>query len=34
MLFDGSEVTEFHAERLETKNTHGTGCIFASAIAA
>ncbi len=21
-------------ERLETKNTHGTGCIFASAIAA
>ena len=34
VLFDGSEVTEFHAERIETKNTHGTGCIFASAIAA
>ena len=34
VLFDGSEVTEFHAERVETKNTHGTGCIFASAIAA
>ena len=34
VLFDGSEVTEFHAERVATKNTHGTGCIFASAIAA
>ena len=34
VLFDGCEVTEFHAERVETKNTHGTGCIFASAIAA
>ena len=34
VLFDGSEVTEFYAERVETKNTHGTGCIFASAIAA
>jgi hydroxymethylpyrimidine/phosphomethylpyrimidine kinase len=34
VLFDGSEVTEFHAERVKTKHTHGTGCIFASAIAA
>lgn len=34
VLYDGREFSEFHAERFETKNTHGTGCIFASAIAA
>ncbi len=34
LLYDGVEFTEFHAERIDTKNTHGTGCIFASAIAA
>jgi hydroxymethylpyrimidine/phosphomethylpyrimidine kinase len=34
VLYDGREFTEFRAERFETKNTHGTGCIFASAIAA
>lgn len=34
VLYDGSEFTEFRAERIDTKNTHGTGCIFASAIAA
>jgi hydroxymethylpyrimidine/phosphomethylpyrimidine kinase len=34
LLFDGSEFTEFRAERLATRNTHGTGCTFASAIAA
>lgn len=34
VLFDGSQFTEFRAERSETKNTHGTGCVFASAIAA
>ncbi len=34
VLFDGSEFTEFRAERFESKHTHGTGCIFASAIAA
>jgi hydroxymethylpyrimidine/phosphomethylpyrimidine kinase len=33
VLFDGRNFTEFRAERIETKNTHGTGCIFASAIA-
>jgi hydroxymethylpyrimidine/phosphomethylpyrimidine kinase len=27
------QVTEFRIERVETRNTHGTGCIFASAIA-
>ncbi len=25
VLFDGREFAEFHAERIETKNTHGTG---------
>jgi hydroxymethylpyrimidine/phosphomethylpyrimidine kinase len=34
VLYDGHEFTEFRAERIDTKNTHGTGCIFASAIAA
>jgi hydroxymethylpyrimidine/phosphomethylpyrimidine kinase len=34
VLYDGREFTEFRAERINTKNTHGTGCIFASAIAA
>ena len=34
ILYDGRSFTEFRAERVETKNTHGTGCIFASAIAA
>jgi len=34
VLYDGSEFVEFRVERIATKNTHGTGCIFASAIAA
>jgi hydroxymethylpyrimidine kinase/phosphomethylpyrimidine kinase len=34
VLYDGREFTEFRAERMDTKNTHGTGCIFSSAIAA
>ncbi len=34
ILYDGNEFTEFKSPRYETKNTHGTGCIFASAIAA
>ncbi len=34
VLFDGSEFTEFTAERIQTANTHGTGCTLASAIAA
>ncbi|MBI2171902.1 MAG: bifunctional hydroxymethylpyrimidine kinase/phosphomethylpyrimidine kinase [Chloroflexi bacterium] len=33
-LYDGSGFQEFTAERIPTKNTHGTGCTFASAIAA
>jgi hydroxymethylpyrimidine/phosphomethylpyrimidine kinase len=34
LLYDGHEFVEFPGERIDTKNTHGTGCIFASAIAA
>jgi len=34
VLYDGHDYTEFAAPRLVTKNTHGTGCTFASAIAA
>jgi len=34
VLYDGLEFTEFRSECIDTRNTHGTGCIFASAIAA
>jgi hydroxymethylpyrimidine/phosphomethylpyrimidine kinase len=34
VLFDGQEFTMFRSPRIETRNTHGTGCTFASAIAA
>jgi hydroxymethylpyrimidine/phosphomethylpyrimidine kinase len=34
VLFDGKTFTEYPAARIETKHSHGTGCIFASAIAA
>jgi len=34
LLYDGREFVEFRGERMDTRNTHGTGCIFASAIAA
>ena len=34
ILYDGREFTGFRGERIDTRNTHGTGCIFASAIAA
>ncbi len=34
VLYDGKTFTAFSAPRIETKNTHGTGCTFASAIAA
>ena len=33
LLFDGSQYHEFRASRVETKNVHGTGCTYASAIA-
>jgi len=34
ILYGGQEYYEFPARRLETQNTHGTGCTLASAIAA
>jgi hydroxymethylpyrimidine/phosphomethylpyrimidine kinase len=34
LLFDGNEFREFRTQRVVTRNTHGTGCTFASAIAA
>lgn len=34
ILYDGHDFTLFPAPRVETRNTHGTGCTFASAIAA
>jgi hydroxymethylpyrimidine/phosphomethylpyrimidine kinase len=34
LLFDGHRFTEFPTLRILTNNTHGTGCTFASAIAA
>jgi len=34
ILFDGEEFTLFESKRIETKNTHGTGCTLSSSIAA
>ncbi|WP_209125360.1 bifunctional hydroxymethylpyrimidine kinase/phosphomethylpyrimidine kinase [Alkalihalobacillus sp. BA299] len=34
ILYDGQEIILLEAERIRTKNTHGTGCTFAAAIAA
>jgi hydroxymethylpyrimidine kinase/phosphomethylpyrimidine kinase len=33
LLYDGKEYSEIEGGRVATKNTHGTGCVFASAIA-
>jgi hydroxymethylpyrimidine/phosphomethylpyrimidine kinase len=33
VLFDGAEFYYFSAPRIDTKNTHGTGCTYSSAIA-
>ena len=34
VLFDGNEMVQLGGDRVKTENTHGTGCTFASAIAA
>ncbi len=34
VFFDGDEFAEFSAPRIDTRNTHGTGCTYAAAIAA
>jgi len=33
ILYDGKNFHEFFSERIDTKNTHGTGCTFSAAIA-
>ncbi|MEQ8155940.1 MAG: bifunctional hydroxymethylpyrimidine kinase/phosphomethylpyrimidine kinase [Clostridiaceae bacterium] len=33
VLYDGKDITHFYSERINTKNTHGTGCTLSSAIA-
>ena len=33
LLYDGKHFVEMEGPRIKTKNTHGTGCTFASAIA-
>ena len=34
LLFDGRTFAEFRTSRIDTPHTHGTGCTFASAVAA
>src|ERR1700675_4213558 len=34
VLFDGNEMVQLSGDRVKTGNTHGTGCTFASAVAA
>lgn len=34
IFYDGKQIYEFSADWIETKNTHGTGCTYASALAA
>ncbi len=34
LLFDGNGFSEFIGKRIPTRNTHGTGCTFAAAVAA
>jgi len=34
VFYDGFEIIHFTSERINTKNTHGTGCTLSSAIAA
>jgi len=34
VLFDGKEILTFGGDQVKTENTHGSGCTFASAIAA
>ena len=33
ILYDGKNFHEFTSEKIDTKNTHGTGCTFSAAIA-
>ena len=33
-LYDGNEIVSFSEKRIDTKNTHGTGCTYSAAITA
>jgi len=33
LLYDGKDFYPFHGERINTENTHGTGCVFSSSLA-
>jgi hydroxymethylpyrimidine/phosphomethylpyrimidine kinase len=34
VFFDGAQLVELQAKRIDTPNTHGSGCVFSAAIAA
>ena len=34
VYFDGSQLVELSGERIQTPNTHGSGCVFSAAITA
>ena len=34
VFFDGAQMVELRADRIETENTHGSGCVFSAAITA
>ncbi len=34
VFFDGSQLVELEAKRIDTPNTHGSGCVFSAAITA
>ena len=34
LVFDGQHYVEFESDRIDTTNTHGTGCTFSAAITA
>ncbi len=33
VLFDGNELTRFRSDRVVTEHTHGSGCVFSTALA-
>jgi len=33
VLFDGIEIYRFRSEKIDSKHTHGTGCVFSTALA-
>jgi len=33
VFYDGKEMHHFYGERINSQNTHGTGCVFSSSLA-